>query len=86
MDWLLENLWHCLSFLSDGKLKYDGHIKKCGESFGENDEVLGGGANLWWLDTHESAYKEREIFQGDALLPILFCNCPDTSDTHTENT
>ena len=34
--------------LGDRELKCDGHNKKCGEFFWKNDEVLEGGANLWF--------------------------------------
>ena len=30
------------------ELKYDGYSQKCGEIFGKKDEVLEGGANLWF--------------------------------------
>ena len=68
---LSESLWHGAPTLCDREVKYDGHSKKCGECFGENDEVQEGGVNLPCWDTREVT-KKKEIFQGDALSPLDF--------------
>ena len=58
--------------LGDGELKYDENSKKCGESSGENDEVLVGEANLWCWETRGSTYKKRYFSRGCATT-IAVC-------------
>ena len=79
MDQLSESLWHDFLLLGERELKYDGHNKKCRK----NDEVLEGGANLWFWNTRVNTY--TGIFQGYAVSPFFVCNCPHPFNTHTEN-
>ena len=47
--------------------------------FGKKDEVLVSEANLWYWDTRESTYKEKDFSRG-CTINIFIGNCP-----HTEN-
>ena len=50
----------------------------------ENYELMEIGANLWCWDTRESTYNERQFSRWQDIT-VAVCNCPRTSDTHTEN-
>ena len=50
---------------------------------GENNEVLGVVLNCG-ADTLKEVLVKRDFSRGRAII-IAVCNCPHTSDTHTEN-
>ena len=60
MNWLLKSIWYSCILLGDGKLKYNGHSKRCSKT-----------RRVELAYTWRGTYKKRNVSR-NALLPLPF--------------